>query len=59
MLTNAKFTIDVENNKEAQLAGVIREITGIEMDEKILKYNGQQFSPEEIADKVMEMTYHG
>ncbi|HUW67821.1 MAG TPA: 2-oxoacid:acceptor oxidoreductase subunit alpha [Candidatus Nanoarchaeia archaeon] len=59
ILTSARLTIDVENNKEAQLAGVIRERTGIEMDEKILKYNGQQFTPEEIANKVMEVLQHG
>jgi 2-oxoglutarate ferredoxin oxidoreductase subunit alpha len=59
ILASAKFTIDVENNKEAQLAGVIREMTGIEMDKKLQKYDGLQFTPEDIASSVMEVIQHG
>ena len=59
ILKSSKFTIGVENNKEAQLGGVIRERTGIELNKKILKYNGRPFTPEEIANRVMEVMIHG
>jgi 2-oxoglutarate ferredoxin oxidoreductase subunit alpha len=48
---NAK-TIVVEQNATGQLAGLIREYTGIEIKEKILKYNGRPFYPEEIVANV-------
>ncbi|MFH0889895.1 MAG: 2-oxoacid:acceptor oxidoreductase subunit alpha [Candidatus Aenigmatarchaeota archaeon] len=55
ILNNAKKLLIVENNQTAQLAGLIREKTGIEIKEKLLKYNGRQFFAEEIADKAKEM----
>lgn len=59
IMNNAGRTICVENNKGAQLAGVIRERTGLAVDEKLLKYSGRMFTPGEIAGGVMEMIGHG
>ncbi len=55
MLSGAKKLLIVENNQTAQLAGLIREKTGIGIKEKLLKYDGRQFFAEEIVDKVKEM----
>ncbi|MCL7413777.1 MAG: 2-oxoacid:acceptor oxidoreductase subunit alpha [ANME-2 cluster archaeon] len=59
IMKRATLTIDVENNKTAQLAGLIREHTGLKVDEKILKYSGRPFTPEEIANSVAEVVEHG
>ncbi|MDF1557122.1 MAG: 2-oxoacid:acceptor oxidoreductase subunit alpha [ANME-2 cluster archaeon] len=58
IIDNSKRTICVENNKEAQLAGIIREKTGLAVDEKIVKYSGRMFTPGEIAGRVMEVMGH-
>jgi 2-oxoglutarate ferredoxin oxidoreductase subunit alpha len=58
VLENAKKKILVENNKTAQLGSVIKEEVGIDVDYKILKYDGRPFLPEEIAAKIEEvLTY--
>jgi 2-oxoglutarate ferredoxin oxidoreductase subunit alpha len=57
-LEEAKKRILIENNKTAQLGSVIKEETGVDVDYKILKYDGRPFLPEEIAAKVEEvLTY--
>ncbi len=48
LLQKAKRVIDVETNSQGPLVGLIREKTGIEIKDKILKYDGRQFYPEEI-----------
>ncbi len=55
VLQAAKNILIVENNQTAQLAGLIREKTGINIENRLLKYDGRQFFAEEIADKVMEL----
>ncbi len=55
ILNSAKKLLIAENNQTAQLAGLIREKTGVEIKEKLLKYDGRQFFAEEIADKVKGM----
>ncbi len=55
MLGSAKRLLLVENNQTAQLAGLIREKTGIEISDRILKYDGRQFFAEEIVEKVKSM----
>ncbi len=50
LFKNAKHLIDVENNSEAQLASLISEKTEIKIADKILKYDGRQFYPEEIIN---------
>ncbi|TLZ56680.1 MAG: 2-oxoacid:acceptor oxidoreductase subunit alpha [Methanobacteriota archaeon] len=49
-LAKAKRRIGLEMNFGAQLAGVVREHTGIEMTHFILKYNGRPMSNTELYD---------
>ena len=51
-LSNKKLVVDVECNATAQLAGLVRQETGIEIKEKLLKYDGRPFYPEEIVKKI-------
>jgi len=46
--------INVEQNATGQLAGLIREYTGVAMDDSILKYDGRQISGEEIIEKLQK-----
>jgi len=52
ILGQSKHVIDIEANYSGQLAGLIREKTGIDVVEKLLKYDGRPFYPEEIIEKV-------
>ncbi len=49
-LERAEKKIVVEGNYMAQLAGVIREQTGIDMDYFVLKWNGRPISSDEVYD---------
>ena len=46
--------IDVENNSQAQFARLIRQETGIEVEHRILKYDGRPFRGEEIFRRITE-----
>jgi len=48
----AARVINVEQNATGQLAGLIRQYTGIDCTSSILKYDGRQISGEEIADEL-------
>lgn len=50
----ARQIINVEQNSTGQLAGLVRENTGITCQGSVLKYDGRQLSGEEIAKAVME-----
>lgn len=50
----ATHIINVEQNATGQLAGLIREITGIQCTSSILKYDGRQISGEEIAENILK-----
>jgi len=52
ILAKAKTRIDVEMNFGAQLAGLVRERTGIAMTHFILKYNGRPMSSSELYDAI-------
>jgi 2-oxoglutarate/2-oxoacid ferredoxin oxidoreductase subunit alpha len=52
ILANAKHVIDIECNSTAQLAVLIKEQTGFEITDKLLKYDGRPIYPEEIRDKL-------
>jgi len=52
LLRNEKRLIDVEGNGTGQLAKLLMQESGIEIKEKLLKYNGRQWEPEEIADAI-------
>jgi 2-oxoglutarate ferredoxin oxidoreductase subunit alpha len=53
-LRQAKRLVALENNATAQLATLLRSQTGIEMDDRLLKYDGRAFSPEVIVARVRE-----
>ncbi|MEK6887404.1 MAG: 2-oxoacid:acceptor oxidoreductase subunit alpha [Candidatus Aenigmatarchaeota archaeon] len=59
VMNNSNKTILIENNKTAQLGGVIKENTGLDVDHKILKYDGRPFSPEDISVGVKEILSNG
>jgi len=48
----AKRIIDVEQNATGQLARLIMSETGIEITEKLLKFDGRPWLPEEIVSKL-------
>ena len=50
--SGAKAVLNVEQNYTGQLAGLIREETGLEMDASVLRFDGRQMSGEEIAQRV-------
>lgn len=51
-LKSAKRVVDIEGNHNGQMADLIRMKTGIELKERILKYDGRPFYPEEIIESV-------
>jgi 2-oxoglutarate ferredoxin oxidoreductase subunit alpha len=57
ILQGAKCKIAVEQNFTAQLARHIRAETGVKMDEKILKYDGEPLEPHHIVERVKEVLH--
>ena len=55
VLSTAGQKIMVENNYSAQMAGLIREKTGIAMDNKIVKFDGRPFSQNEVYEGVKDI----
>ncbi len=51
-LERADKTIIIENNATSQFGKLIKLYTGIEIDEKILKYNGLSFTVEEVMESL-------
>lgn len=47
-----KKVICVEGNHDGQLASLIKERTGIEVSDRILKYDARPFDPEELAAEI-------
>lgn len=54
-LLRAEKKIIVENNATAQLAKLIKLRTGVDIEYKILKYNGLSFYVEELIEKLNEV----
>lgn len=54
ILSSQKRLLLVENNSTAQFGGLLREQTGIHIEDKILKYNGRPFFPEELIKAAKE-----
>ncbi len=52
LLTRAEKVIDVEMNYSGQLAGIVREKTGILIEDLILKYNGRPMSSDEVYEAI-------
>ncbi len=55
ILRGARQSIVVENNATGQLFGLIREMTGIEANAKVLKFDGRPFYANEIKESVQEI----
>jgi len=53
LLSKAKRYILVENNSQAQFGKLLRMEIGIEIKDKLLKYDGRPFWPEEIVERVI------
>lgn len=51
----AKTRIGLEGNATGQFAQLIKRQTGIEMDKMILKYNGLQFTVEEVVESLRKI----
>ena len=56
-LAKAKRRIGIEMNFGAQLAGIVRENTGVEMTHFILKYNGRPMSNTELYDAIQAVLH--
>ncbi|MBE9532335.1 MAG: hypothetical protein IME98_05965 [Proteobacteria bacterium] len=54
-IKRAEKRIVIEGNATGQFARLVRSETGIEVDGKILKYNGLQFSVEEVTERLCEL----
>ncbi len=52
ILGAAKKMVLVENNSEGQMGGVIRENTGFDITDRLLRYDGRPFHPAEILAKI-------
>ncbi len=52
ILGKAKKMVLVENNSEGQMGGVIRQYTGVDIADKLLRYDGRPFHPAEILAKI-------
>lgn len=55
VLENARQILNVECNANGQMAGLIKEQTGIGIKHNLLKYDGRPFFPEEIIAKIKKM----
>ena len=51
-LASTPKSIVIENNATGQLAGLVREQTGIKVNGTILKFDGRPFSPEYILGEL-------
>ncbi len=54
-LNKADKTIIVESNATSQFGKLIKLCTGIETDEKVLKYNGLSFAVEEVVESLKKI----
>jgi 2-oxoglutarate ferredoxin oxidoreductase subunit alpha len=54
VIKSSKMTIVIEQNHDMQLAGIIKQYTGMDVY-KIAKYDGRQILPSEICAKIKEM----
>lgn len=55
VIENAKKTLVIENNMSGQFEGLIREHTGLSVTDRLRKYDGRPFYPEEIVEKIRSM----
>jgi 2-oxoglutarate ferredoxin oxidoreductase subunit alpha len=55
ILSGSGRKIAIESNYTAQMAGLIRETTGIAVDSRVLKFDGRPFSQNEIYEGVKDV----
>jgi 2-oxoglutarate ferredoxin oxidoreductase subunit alpha len=58
-LKKARVRIVIENNATSQLSQLIKLETGVDIDEKILKFNGLPFQVEEVIEKLNKCLRRG
>jgi 2-oxoglutarate ferredoxin oxidoreductase subunit alpha len=54
-LNLAKKVVIIENNATSQFGRLLKLQTGVDMDHKVLKYNGLPFSVEEVTERLKGM----
>jgi 2-oxoglutarate ferredoxin oxidoreductase subunit alpha len=54
ILKNARL-VAVENNATAQFARLLRMETGVEIKDRILKYDGRPFYPQDVAEEIKKL----
>ena len=54
-LKGVKKLVCIENNQVGQFANILSELCGIAVDERLTKYNGAQFFPEEVVELVNKL----
>ncbi|OLB70474.1 hypothetical protein AUI06_06380 [archaeon 13_2_20CM_2_52_21] len=59
VLSSSRLTVAVENNYSGQMAGLIRERTGIAMNSKVVKFDGRPFSQNEVYEGVKDVVRDG
>ncbi len=59
ILERAARSIAIEGNASGQLAGLIREQTGITIPQRILRFDGRPFSQDDIVESVEEALVSG
>jgi 2-oxoglutarate ferredoxin oxidoreductase subunit alpha len=52
LLKSAQRLVAVENNATGQFARLLRAYTGVQVDDKILRFDGRPFSPEYVLDRL-------
>ncbi len=55
MFKGFKHTVIIENNSTGHFAGILKEYADIDVDVKVLKYDGRQFFPEEIVEVIKRL----
>jgi len=55
LIHSLKSILLVENNSTAQLGQLLRMVTGVEIENKLLKYSGRPIYPEEVLEKVDQL----
>ena len=59
VLSSSRLTVAVENNYSGQMAGLIRERTGIAVNSKVVKFDGRPFSQNEVYEGVKDVVRDG
>jgi 2-oxoglutarate/2-oxoacid ferredoxin oxidoreductase subunit alpha len=58
-IARTQRTLLVEANYSGQFGRLLRAETGVDLSERLLKYDGEPFYPHEISAKALEVIHHG